>query len=42
VRVCPVKAISFTREMPSQVRADSSYQVNLRDWVWKRLGMTNK
>jgi len=40
VRVCPVNAISFTREMPSQTLADSSYQVNLRDWVWKRLGMT--
>lgn len=42
VRVCPVRAISFTREMPSQMLADSSYQVNLRDWVWKRLGMTTK
>ena len=34
------RTISFTREMPSQTLADSSYQVNLRDWVWKRLGMT--
>jgi protein NrfC len=40
VRVCPVGAISFTREMPSQTPGDGSYQVNLRDWVWKRLGMT--
>jgi Fe-S-cluster-containing dehydrogenase component len=40
VRVCPVQAIEFTREMPSQTLTDASYQVNLRDWVWKRLGMT--
>ncbi len=42
VRVCPVNAIAFTREMPSQTLADSSYQVNLRGWVWKRLGMTTE
>jgi len=39
VRVCPVGAIAFVREMPDQTREDS-YQANLRDWVWKRLGMT--
>lgn len=42
MRVCPVQAISFTREMPSQALAASSYEVNLRDWVWKRLGMTTE
>jgi protein NrfC len=41
VRVCPVGAIAFTREMPDQGREDS-YRVNLRDWVWKRLGMTTE
>jgi protein NrfC len=39
VRVCPVGAIAFVREMPDQAREDS-YKANLRDWVWKRLGMT--
>lgn len=39
VRVCPVNAIAFVRDMPDQTREDS-YHVNLRDWVWKRLGMT--
>jgi len=42
VRVCPVQAIAFTREMPTQTLADSAYEVNLRDWVWKRLGMTTE
>jgi len=40
VRVCPVAAIAYTTEMPAQTRGDASYSVNLRDWVWKRLGMT--
>lgn len=39
VRVCPVNAIAFTREMPDQA-SDDSYNVNLRDWVWKRMGMS--
>jgi protein NrfC len=39
VRACPVGAIAFTREMPDQTSADS-YDVNLRDAVWKRMGMT--
>lgn len=39
VRACPVGAIAFTREMPDQARKDS-YDVNLRDAVWKQLGMT--
>lgn len=41
VRVCPVGAIAFVREMPDQAREDS-YQANLRNWVWKRLGMTTE
>lgn len=39
VRACPVGAIAFTRNMPDQSRLDS-YDVNLRDAVWKQLGMT--
>ncbi|MGD9388060.1 MAG: 4Fe-4S dicluster domain-containing protein [Gammaproteobacteria bacterium] len=39
VRACPVGAIAFTRTMPDQTRKDS-YDVNLRDAVWKQLGMT--
>ena len=39
--VCPVNAIAFVREMPDQSREDS-YEANLRDWVWKRLGMTTE
>ncbi len=42
VRVCPVRAIAFTREMPPQTRADDAYEVNLRNWVWKLLGMTTR
>ncbi len=42
VRVCPVNAITFTTAMPVQNRDDASYTVNLRDWVWKRLGMTTE
>jgi protein NrfC len=41
VRVCPVNAIAFVRDMPDQTREDA-YHVNLRDWVWKRLGMTTE
>jgi protein NrfC len=39
VRACPVGAIAFTRTMPDQSRVDS-YEVNLRDKVWKQLGMS--
>jgi protein NrfC len=39
VRICPVGAIAFTPTMPDQTRGDS-YDVNLRDAVWKQLGMT--
>jgi protein NrfC len=39
VRACPVGAIAFTRTMPDQSRVDS-YEVNLRDDVWKALGMS--
>ncbi|MCU0233124.1 MAG: 4Fe-4S dicluster domain-containing protein [Thermoanaerobaculales bacterium] len=42
VRVCPVNAIAFTRDMPAQTRDPASYSANLRDWVWKRLGMTTE
>jgi Fe-S-cluster-containing dehydrogenase component len=42
VKVCPVDAIAFTREMPPQTGDDAAYSVNLRGWVWKRLGMTTK
>lgn len=42
VRVCPVTAIAYTTEMPVQTRDDATYSVNLRDWVWKRLGMTSE
>ena len=41
VRVCPVSAIAFVREMPDQA-LEGAYQANLRDWVWKRLGMTTE
>jgi protein NrfC len=37
VAVCPVGAIVFTREIPTQ-QGDSGYQVNLRDKVWGSLG----
>lgn len=41
IRVCPVNAIAFTTKMPDQ-GSDESYNVNLRDHVWSKLGMTNK
>jgi protein NrfC len=37
VAVCPVGAITFTQEIPTQ-EGDAGYQVNLRDEVWGRLG----
>lgn len=37
VEVCPVGAISFTREIPVQT-GDAGYQVNLRDDAWLSLG----
>ncbi len=39
VKVCPMKAIAFTRTMPDQA-AETSYETNLRGKAWKRLGMT--
>lgn len=41
VKVCPVNAISFTTKMPDQ-GIEESYDVNLRDSVWAKLGMTTK
>lgn len=41
VKVCPVNAIAFTTKMPDQ-GSDESYNVNLRDHVWSKLGMTTK
>lgn len=41
VKVCPVNAISYTTKMPDQ-GSDESYNVNLRDHVWSKLGMTTK
>jgi protein NrfC len=41
VRVCPENAISFTRAMPDQ-KDLRSYEVNLRDRAWARLGMSVK
>jgi protein NrfC len=41
IRVCPVNAIALTTKMPDQ-GSDESYNVNLRDHVWSKLGMTNK
>ncbi|MCF7975304.1 MAG: 4Fe-4S dicluster domain-containing protein [Phycisphaerae bacterium] len=35
--ICPVGAITFTRDIPEQ-EGDDGYQVNLRDVNWKRLG----
>lgn len=40
VRVCPVKAISFTTEMPDQTREDS-YQINLRGKGWVARGFND-
>lgn len=37
VEVCPVSAISFTRDIPVQT-GDAGYQVNLRDEAWLSLG----
>jgi protein NrfC len=37
VAVCPVGAITFTKEIPTQ-DGDSGYKVNLRDEVWGSLG----
>ena len=37
VEVCPVKAISFTTEVPEQA-GDAGYKVNLRDEGWANLG----
>ncbi|MCU0292919.1 MAG: 4Fe-4S dicluster domain-containing protein [Thermoanaerobaculaceae bacterium] len=41
VRVCPEKAISFTATMPDQ-KDLHSYEVNLRDRAWAKLGMSVK
>lgn len=38
VKVCPVNAFKFSREMPDQKREDS-YQVSLRGAAWAKLGM---
>ena len=37
VKVCPMKAIQFTAEMPTQI-GDEGYNVNLRDESWQKLG----
>ena len=37
VEMCPVKAIIFTSELPSQ-DGDSGYHVNLRNTSWQKLG----
>lgn len=37
VEVCPVGAIAFTTEIPSQ-EGDAGYNVNLRDYTWGGLG----
>ena len=41
VRVCPENAIAFTRTMPDQQDLHS-YEVNLRDKAWAKLGMSVK
>jgi protein NrfC len=41
VRVCPENAISFTRTMPDQNDLHS-YETNLRDRAWAKLGMSVK
>lgn len=37
VEICPMQAIQFTSDVPSQ-RGDSGYEVNLRGAPWKQLG----
>ena len=37
VEFCPVKAIQFSAQLPTQ-EGDAGYQVNLRDWRWGVLG----
>lgn len=37
VEICPMKAIKFTTEVPSQI-GDDGYSPNLRTENWKRLG----
>jgi len=39
VEICPVGAISFTREIPLQ-EGDAGYNVNLRGDGWRKLGFT--
>lgn len=41
VSVCPMKAISFTREIPLQ-EGDKGYYVNLRDETWQKLGFSTQ
>ncbi|MBW1943754.1 MAG: 4Fe-4S dicluster domain-containing protein [Deltaproteobacteria bacterium] len=41
VELCPVGAISFTKELPAQ-EGDAGYEVNLRGAGWKALGYTTK
>lgn len=40
VEVCPVGAITFTRQIPVQ-DGDKGYKVNLRDKNWRKLGYPN-
>jgi len=37
VEVCPVKAVTFTKEIPEQ-KGDAGYKVNLRKGSWSGLG----
>lgn len=37
VEVCPVSAIKFTKEIPTQ-KGDKGYKVNLRGSAWRQLG----
>lgn len=39
VKVCPVEAITFSRDMPDQ-DDEKSYEANLRGSAWGKLGMT--
>jgi len=41
VKVCPVNAIAFSRNMPDQ-KSEESYFINLRGPVWGKLGMTTR
>jgi len=41
VEVCPLKAISFTRELPVQAGTEG-YMVNLRSTSWRGLGYSTK